>query len=68
MARTVNRNKQVNTRLSDDVSPLISVKEFRKMLGVSARTMNDDEVRQLLEDYDNIAKVLIASAKVLKNN
>lgn len=48
--------------------PLITVKEARKILGQDAKSMTDQDIRRLVESYDEIAKLIIRDHSVLKTN
>jgi hypothetical protein len=45
---------------------IISIKEARKLLGVSSRTMTNSEIRALIKDYELLARHAIRDYLVRK--
>lgn len=48
------------------VKPIISVKEARKLMGKSGEKMSTDEVKQMISDYEALARYAIREYLVLK--
>jgi hypothetical protein len=48
--------------------PIITLKEAKKLLGKEARLMSDVEIRQLVQSYDEIAKLIIKDYEILKTS
>jgi hypothetical protein len=44
-------------------NPIISIKEARKLLGIDAQSLSDDEVEKLIVDLDFIARNAIKQFK-----
>jgi hypothetical protein len=47
---------------------VIAIVEARKLLGEEALTMSDEEIRQLIDDFDMIAQYSIKLVQNLNNN
>ena len=50
----------------NEVNPIITVKEARKILGKAAQKLTDDEIERLVDDLDVIARYAIKNFKELK--
>lgn len=51
-----------------DENLIISIKEFRKLVGKKADQLNDAQVKKVIMDLDFIAKIYINSRKENKND
>ena len=49
------------------VKPIISVKEARKMLGLSAKDATDEELKELLLQQEQIVRFILRKYRVHKN-
>jgi hypothetical protein len=47
-------------------SPLISVKEARKLLGASAKTLTNEEVKMMVRDYTPLVRYVVRNYLVRK--
>lgn len=54
-----------------DPKPVITLEEARKLLGEDGKGMSDDEVREIIENFDLIAQYIIklvpAKRKLVKD-
>lgn len=48
----------------DFVAPLISVKEARKLLGVSGKQYSDDNLNTLIRRYEQLASLALHDSKI----
>ena len=46
---------------------IISVKECRKLLGASSNAMTDLEIKEMIYDYEQLARITIKQYMVLKS-
>lgn len=46
--------------------PIITVKEARKLLGVSAKSLTNEEIKQMLIEYESLARYVIRDYLVRK--
>lgn len=49
------------------IKPIISVKEARKMLGLSAKDVTDRELKELLLQQEQIVRFILRKYRVHKN-
>lgn len=49
------------------IKPIISVKEARKMLGLSAKDVTDKELKELLLQQEQIVRFILRKYRVHKN-
>lgn len=52
----------------NDIEPIITVKEARKILGKDAHKLSDEELEQLINDLDFIARYAIKNFKELNKD
>lgn len=53
--------------ISEDIEPIISVKEARKMLGLSVKDTTDGELRELLLQQEQIIRFIFRKYRVHKD-
>ena len=50
------------------IEPLFSVEQARRIMGPTAETLSDEQIKELIDMYDRTAKLLIRSKKVQKQS
>lgn len=55
------------SKISPSIKPIISVKEARKMLGLSPRDVTDEELKELLLQQEQIVRFVLRKYHVRKN-
>lgn len=53
--------------IKQEIEPIISVKEARKMLGLSAKDVTDEELNELLLQQEQIVRFILRKYRVHKN-